>query len=53
MSETGAPKATLKSGERVIIGMVLFGSDTTWCAISREGETKRFGYASCEFLEPA
>jgi hypothetical protein len=31
--------------------MVLFGSETTWCAISRVGETKRFGYASCEFLE--
>src|SRR5579863_3299291 len=52
MSASGQAKATLKRGDRVIIGMVLFGSETTWCAISREGETKRFGYASCEFLEP-
>jgi hypothetical protein len=53
MSASGAPKATLKRGEHVTIGMVLFGSDTdtTWCAISREGETRRLGYASCEFLE--
>jgi hypothetical protein len=52
MSAPGQVKATLKRGDRVIIGMVLFGSETTWCAISREGETKRLGYASCEFLEP-
>src|SRR5450432_2248600 len=51
MSNSGAPKVTLKRGEHVTIGMVLFGSDTTWCAISRAGETKRLGYASCEFLE--
>jgi hypothetical protein len=52
MSESGGPKMTLQRGDRVTIGMVLFGSDTTWCAISRVGETKRLGYASCEFLEP-
>jgi hypothetical protein len=51
MSESGGAKATLKRGDRVTIGMVLFGSDTTWCAISRVGETKRLGYTSCEFLE--
>lgn len=52
MSDSAPPKLTLKRGERVTIGMVLFGSDTTWCAISRVDETKRLGYASCEFLEP-
>ena len=51
MSESGGPKTTLKRGDKVVIGMVLFGSDTTWCAVSREGEAKRLGYASCESLE--
>jgi hypothetical protein len=52
MSESGVVRATLKRGEAVTIGMVLFGSDITWCAISRVGETKQLGFASCEFLEP-
>jgi hypothetical protein len=30
----------------------LFETDVTWCAISKPGETKRLGFASCEFLEP-
>src|SRR5437879_698623 len=34
-------KVTLKRGEVVIIGLVLFGSDTTWCAISKAGQSKR------------
>lgn len=52
MSQASGPKATLKRGEIVTIGLVLFDTDVTWCAISRIGETKRLGFASCEFLEP-
>src|SRR6266852_8006125 len=52
MSDTTEAKVTLKRGEVVIIGLVLFGSDTTWCAISKAGQSKRLGFASCEFLEP-
>jgi hypothetical protein len=52
MSESADVRTTLKRGDTVIIGLVLFGSETTWCAISRVGETKRLGFASCEFLEP-
>src|SRR5882672_3349963 len=52
MSDTTEVKVTLKRGEVVIIGLVLFGSDTTWCAISKAGQSKRLGFASCEFLEP-
>jgi len=52
MSDTTEAKVTLKRGDVVIIGLVLFGSDTTWCAISKAGESKRLGFASCEFLEP-
>lgn len=37
MSESAQPKLTLKRGEQVVIGMVLFGSETTWCAISCVG----------------
>src|SRR3989442_11693626 len=44
--------ATLKRGESVTIGLVLFGSDITWCAVFKVGETRRLGFASCEFLEP-
>jgi hypothetical protein len=52
MSETAEVKATLQRGDLVIIGLVLFGDNTTWCAISKIGQTKRLGFASCEFLEP-
>jgi hypothetical protein len=52
MSQAGDVAVTLKRGEIVTIGLVLFDSDITWCAISRAGETKRLGFASCEFLEP-
>jgi hypothetical protein len=51
MSSSGEVKATLKRGDRVTIGVVLFGDDVTWCAITRAGETRRLGFASCEFLE--
>jgi hypothetical protein len=52
MSQSGDVRGTLKRGEIVTIGLVLFDSDVTWCAIARSGETKRLGWASCEFLEP-
>jgi hypothetical protein len=52
MSQAGDVLVKLKRGEIVTIGLVLFDSDITWCAISRVGETKRLGFASCEFLEP-
>jgi hypothetical protein len=52
MSQSGDLRATLKRGDTVTIGLVLFDSDVTWCAIARIGETKRLGWASCEFLEP-
>ena len=52
MSETAEVKATLTKGETVIIGLVLFGDNITWCALSRVGQSKRLGFASCEFLEP-
>src|SRR6185503_12292915 len=52
MSTSSAVKATLTRGDAVTIGLVLFGDDVTWCAISKTGETRRLGYASCEFLEP-
>jgi hypothetical protein len=52
MSSTSAVKATLSRGEAVVIGLVLFGDDITWCAVSKGGETRRLGFASCEFLEP-
>src|SRR5204862_3690795 len=47
-----AVKATLQRGELLTIGLVLFGDDITWCAVSRSGETRRLGFVSCEFLEP-
>src|SRR6202049_2301997 len=53
MSQAGDVLVTLKRGEIVTIGLVLFDADVTWCAISKAGETKRLGFASCEFLEPA
>jgi hypothetical protein len=52
MSQAGDVLVTLKRGDIVTIGLVLFDADITWCAISRSGETKRLGFASCEFLEP-
>src|SRR5690348_8057781 len=52
MSESSEVRATLKRGDPVVIGVVLFGADITWCAVSKPGETRRLGYASCEFLEP-
>src|SRR5579864_3673928 len=52
MSESAGVVVTLKRGDIVTIGLVLFDSDVTWCAISRPGETKRLGFASCEFLQP-
>src|SRR5260370_35263282 len=51
MSQAGEPKATLKRGDIVTIGLVLFDADVTWCAISKIGETKRLGFASCGLLE--
>jgi len=51
MSTSSAVKATLSRGDAVTIGLVLFGDDTTWCAVSKSGETRRLGYAACEFLE--
>ena len=52
MSQSGDIRATLMRGDIVTIGLVLFDSEITWCAIARIGETKRLGFASCEFLEP-
>src|SRR5258708_4986296 len=52
ISTSSAVKATLTRGDAVTIGLVLFGDDVTWCAISKTGDTRRLGYASCEFLEP-
>ncbi len=52
MSQAGDILVTLKRGEIVVIGVVLFDTDITWCAISRVGQTRRLGFASCEFLEP-
>ena len=52
MSQAGDVLVTLKRGEIVVIGVVLFDTDVTWCAISRVGQTRRLGFASCEFLEP-
>ena len=52
MSTSSAVKATLTRGDAVTIGLVLFGDDVTWCAVSKTGDNKRLGYASCEFLEP-
>src|SRR5437016_9201427 len=52
MSASSVVKATLQRGEQLTIGLVLFGDDITWCAVSRTGETRRLGFASCEFLEP-
>jgi len=51
MSSAGEVKATLKRGDRVTIGLVLFGDDVTWCDITRVGEKRRLGFASCEYLE--
>src|SRR5881394_272858 len=51
MSVTSPVKATLGRGEAVTIGLVLFGDDVTWCAVSKTGDNKRLGYVSCEFLE--
>lgn len=42
----------LEQGEVVSIGLVMFGDEVTWCAISRPGETKKLGFISCEFVEP-
>ena len=44
--------AELRKGDRVVIGLVMFGDDITWCAVMRPGETKRLGYVSCELLAP-
>jgi hypothetical protein len=44
--------AELRKGDRVVIGLVMFGDDVTWCAVMRPGETKRLGYVSCELLAP-
>src|SRR5882724_1517932 len=52
MSQSAQVRFMLKRGDTVVIGLVLFGDDVTWCAVSKPGETKRLGYASCEFLEP-
>src|SRR5579864_4246674 len=52
MSTSGPPKLTLKRGDHVVIGLVIFDNETTWCAVSNPGETRRLGWASCEFLEP-
>ena len=52
MSVESAVRATLKRGDTVTIALVVFGSDVTWCAVVKPGETKRLGYASCEFLDP-
>src|SRR5260221_8270777 len=53
MSEAADVRWTLKRGDPVVIGLVVFGADVTWCAVSKAGEAKRLGFASCEFLEPA
>src|SRR5712675_3103756 len=53
MSEAADVRWTLRRGDPVVIGLVVFGADVTWCSISKAGETKRLGFASCEFLEPA
>src|SRR2546430_55271 len=52
MSESADIRTTLKRGDTVTIGLVLFGADITWCSISKAGETRRLGFTSCEFLEP-
>jgi hypothetical protein len=51
MSLENPPLRMLEKGEIVSIGLVLFGDDVTWCAVSRPGETKRIGYVSCDLLE--
>src|SRR5437867_6241298 len=38
MSETAEVKATLVKGDAAIIGLVLFGGNITWCAISKPGQ---------------
>src|SRR4051794_34051748 len=52
MSASSVLKTTLQKGDAVTIGVVLFGDDVTWCAVSKTGETRRLGFVSCEFLEP-
>src|SRR5437764_11113233 len=51
MSASSVVKTTLQRGDAVVIGLVLFGDDITWCAVSKGGETRRLGFVSCEFLE--
>jgi hypothetical protein len=52
MKAEGEPAKMLFKGDAVIIGLVLFGDDITWCAVTKVGETRRLGYVACESLEP-
>ena len=52
MKAEGPPLKMLFKGDSVVIGLVLFGDDITWCAVSKPLESKRLGYVSCESLEP-
>ena len=51
MDSSQDPIYTLPKGQAVVIGMVLFGDEVAWCAVTRPGEKKRLGYVSCEDLE--
>src|ERR1700752_5536144 len=51
MSVESPVHVTLKRGDIVTIALVVFGSDVTWCAVVKPGESRRLGYASCEFLD--
>ncbi len=52
MSAESAQVYQLSKGDAVVIGLVMFGDDITWCAISKAGETRRMGYVACEQLQP-
>ncbi|MGH9720965.1 MAG: hypothetical protein ACRD8O_12185 [Bryobacteraceae bacterium] len=51
MTTDKEPIRMLMRGDSVVIGLVLFGDEITWCAVTRPGETKRLGFVSCEPLE--
>ncbi|MFN0172103.1 MAG: hypothetical protein ACKV22_37350 [Bryobacteraceae bacterium] len=52
MSAESTQVHQLLKGDVVVIGLVMFGDDVTWCAISKLGETRRIGYVACEQLQP-
>lgn len=52
MDEKQEPAGMLRRGDVLDIGLVLFGQDVTWCAVTRPGDTRRLGYVACEALRP-